>query len=156
MSGGGFYSAGKRAKEADRARKQAEKAERRQRKRERGPAEMEIASAEEFHGRLPSVDEAMQALEARATTPREATAIPCRLFVGGLSWSVETAQLRELFAAYGPVSDCSVVTERDTGRSRGFGFVTMANRKDAAKAIEQLNGSELDGRRLVVNVATER
>jgi hypothetical protein len=153
---GGHYSTGKRAKEADRARKQQAKVERRIRKRERGPGQVELATAEDIHGPLPSVSEAMLAIETRATVPRAATAIPCRLFVGGLSWNVETPQLRAAFASFGPVSDAAIVTDRDTGKSRGFGFVTMANRKDAAKAIEQMHDSELEGRRIVVNVASER
>ena len=49
-----------------------------------------------------------------------------------------------------------ILTDRGTGRSRGFGFVTLQNRKDAARAVEQLNGAELDGRNIIVNVATER
>ena len=57
---------------------------------------------------------------------------------------------------FGKVSDAAVVTDRDTGKSRGFGFVTMADRKDAAKAIDEMNGAELDGRAIVVNMATER
>lgn len=153
---GGYPSPGKRAKEADRARKQQEKAERRQRKRELGPRPIELASAEEIHGPLPSVRDAMLALETRAVTPRAVTAIPCRLFVGGLSWSLDVPQLRAAFSTFGPVSDAAIVTDRGTGKSRGFGFVTMANRKDAAKAIEQLNNSELDGHRIVVNIASER
>ncbi len=54
------------------------------------------------------------------------------------------------------VSEASVVTDRDSGHSRGFGFVTMTDRKDAPRAIETLDGSDLDGRNIVVNVATER
>ena len=57
---------------------------------------------------------------------------------------------------FGEVSDAVVIEDRDTGRSRGFGFVTMADRKDASKAIDAMDGSELDGRTIVVNVATER
>jgi hypothetical protein len=152
----GTYSQGKRAREADKARKQKEKADRRLQKRDRAPGEPEMVSAEELHGPLPSISEAMEAMEHRATAPREATAIPCRLFVGGLSWNTEAAQLRQAFAEFGPVADVAIVTERDTGKSRGFGFVTMANRKDASKAIEALSNSEMDGRRIVVNVATER
>jgi len=150
------YSSGKRAKEADRARKQQAKVERRQKKRQTGPGRDEFISAEDIHGPLPSVSEALLALETRATTPRAATAIPCRLFVGGLSWNIESSQLRATFSSFGPVSDAAIVTERDTGKSRGFGFVTMANRKDAAKAIEKLHDSELEGRRIIVNVASER
>jgi RNA recognition motif-containing protein len=79
-----------------------------------------------------------------------------RLFVGGLSWNTTERDLREAFAKYGVVSDAVVMTDRDSGKSRGFGFVTMENRKDGAKAIEGLNGSELDDRKIVVNAATDR
>lgn len=152
----GNYSVGKRAREADKARKQKEKAERRLHKRDRGPGRDEFASAEDIHGPLPTISEAMLAMETRATTRRETTTVPCRLFVGSLNWSTTVDQLREAFAEFGPVADVGIVHDRDTGKSRGFGFVTMANRKDATKAIEGLSNSELDGRRIVVSVATER
>ena len=79
-----------------------------------------------------------------------------KLFVGSLSWDTTGAALEEAFKAYGEVEEAIIVKDRDSGQSRGFGFVTMANRKDAPKAIEALHDSELDGRRIVVNVATER
>ncbi len=114
-----------------------------------------MATAEEAAGNLPSIEEAMRAIEARASSPREAAAIPAKLFVGGLSWDTDEASLKSAFEPYGPLADVAVVRDRDTGRSRGFGFVVMANRKDAAKAIATLNNSDLDGRPIVVNIATE-
>lgn len=153
---GGSYSQGKRQREAEKARKKREKAERRAMRRETGPREPEIISSEEIVGELPTIDEAMRAIDDRASGNREANAIPCRLFVGGLSWDTTVDTLRTTFTAHGPVSDAVVISDRDTGRSRGFGFVVMENRKDAAKAITALDGSELDGRNIVVNVATER
>ncbi|HNN96327.1 hypothetical protein [Haliangium sp. UPWRP_2] len=149
-------SAGKQAKEAERARKQQAKAARRLDRRDRRPGQIEIASAEDIHGPLPSIGDVMLALETRGTTPRAATMIPCRLFVGGLSWNIEAPQLRAAFSTFGPVADAAVITDRGTGKSRGFGFVTMANRKDATKAIDGLHNTELDGHRIVVNVASER
>jgi len=76
-----------------------------------------------------------------------------KLFVGNLSWNVDDAQLEELFREYGDVESARVITDRDSGRSRGFGFVEMASDAEAQKAMEALNGTQLDGRTLVVNEA---
>lgn len=154
--GGGNYSQGKRQREERQARKQRDKADRRMARREQGASEPEIVSAEEVVGNLPSIDEAMRAIEQRATAPRGVASIPCRLFVGGLGSSIGEATLRAAFEPFGPIADAVILKDRGTGQSRGFGFVTMENRKDASKAIEALDGSELEGRRLVVNVATDR
>ncbi len=78
-----------------------------------------------------------------------------KLFVGGLSYSTSNDRLREVFAQAGEVETASVVTDRDTGRSRGFGFVEMATNEDADKAISKFNGQEVDGRRLQVEKARE-
>jgi len=153
---GGEYTQGKRQREEQQARKQREKAERRARRREQGPAEIEIVSAEDVTGVLPSSEEAMRALEQRAAAPRGVAAVPCRLFVGGLGTVVTEADLREAFGAFGTIADAVVMVDRATGQSRGFGFVTMESRKDAMIAIEQLNGAEINGRRIAVNVAVER
>jgi cold-inducible RNA-binding protein len=79
-----------------------------------------------------------------------------RLFVGGLSFSTSTEGLREAFARFGPVQSAAVMTDRETGRSRGFGFVEMANDQEAERAISSLNGSSLDGRMIRVDRATPR
>jgi cold-inducible RNA-binding protein len=76
-----------------------------------------------------------------------------KIFVGGLSFSTSSAGLQEAFAAVGSVESATVVTDRDTGRSRGFGFVEMATAEDANAAVARLNGTELDGRRINVEVA---
>jgi RNA recognition motif-containing protein len=76
-----------------------------------------------------------------------------KLFVGGLSFSTSNERLREAFAACGSVESASVVTDRDTGRSRGFGFVEMATNEDAEAAISKLNGTSLDGRAIQVEKA---
>ena len=76
--------------------------------------------------------------------------------VGSLSWDTTDGTLRELFSEYGNVTEAVILRDRNTGQSRGFGFVTFSDRKDGAKAIEQLDGCELDGRRIGVCVATER
>jgi hypothetical protein len=79
-----------------------------------------------------------------------------RLFVGGLSFSTSTDGLRDAFARFGPVQSAAVMTDRETGRSRGFGFVEMTNDQEAEKAIAGLNGSSLDGRMIRVDRATPR
>ena len=79
-----------------------------------------------------------------------------RLFVGGLSFSTSTDGLRDAFARFGPVQSAAVMTDRETGRSRGFGFVEMANDQEAERAITSLNGSSLDGRMIRVDRATPR
>ncbi|HBT81099.1 RNA-binding protein [Candidatus Giovannonibacteria bacterium RIFCSPHIGHO2_01_FULL_48_47] len=76
-----------------------------------------------------------------------------KLYVGSLSYSTTDESLREHFAQAGTVQSASVVMDKMTGRSRGFGFVEMASDEEAKKAIETLNGKELDGRALVVNEA---
>jgi cold-inducible RNA-binding protein len=82
-----------------------------------------------------------------------------KLYVGNLSFRTTGEELRELFANAGTVESVSVIEDRETGRSRGFGFVEMATAEEAAAAIEQFNGKDLGGRNLTVNEAkpkTER
>lgn len=79
-----------------------------------------------------------------------------RLFVGGLSFSTSSEGLRDAFARFGPVQSAAVMTDRETGRSRGFGFVEMATEEEAERAISALNGSQLDGRMIRVDKATPR
>lgn len=79
-----------------------------------------------------------------------------KLFVGSLPWSVNDKTLQETFETHGTVVSAKIITDRDTGRSRGFGFVEMENPTDAEKAIRSLNNSELDGRNIVVNEAKAR
>ena len=76
-----------------------------------------------------------------------------KLFIGGLSFSTTDERLRELFAAAGTVESAAVVTDRDTGRSRGFGFVEMSTAEEAAEAVKKFNGQEVDGRTLKVELA---
>jgi cold-inducible RNA-binding protein len=75
------------------------------------------------------------------------------IFVGNLSFQTSEEELRQLFEAYGQVDRATIMTDRDTGRSRGFGFVEMTNAEDGEKAIAALNGSQLGGRTLNVNEA---
>jgi RNA recognition motif-containing protein len=76
-----------------------------------------------------------------------------KLYVGGLPYSVTAEKLKEIFAAHGAVESARVITDKFTGRSRGFGFVEMSSAAEAQKAMEHLNGSQLEGRTLVVNEA---
>jgi cold-inducible RNA-binding protein len=81
------------------------------------------------------------------------------IFVGNLDFNTAEDELRKLFEAYGQVDRITILTDRDTGRSRGFGFVEMANAEEGDKAIAALNGSQIGGRTLNVNEArpkTER
>jgi RNA recognition motif-containing protein len=77
------------------------------------------------------------------------------LYVGNVPWGTTEEDLRDAFAEHGEVLGCRIITERATGRSRGYGFVEV-NDADAEKIIESMNGVELDGRRLVVNEAKPR
>lgn len=78
------------------------------------------------------------------------------IYVGNLPFDAKDGDLRTLFAEYGSVDSASVITDRDTGRSRGFGFVELADSQQAVRAIEKLNGHEWNGRRLTVNEARPR
>ena len=78
-----------------------------------------------------------------------------KLFVGGLAWATDSDGLKSAFSEYGEVTEAKVISDRDTGRSRGFGFVTFAD-DQAAEAAKALNGTELDGRTIRVDTASER
>lgn len=78
------------------------------------------------------------------------------LFVGGLSWNTTDDGLRSAFAKFGEITESRVVTDRATGRSRGFGFVTYTQDQDALNAIQGMNGTELEGRMIRVNEAEQR
>ena len=75
--------------------------------------------------------------------------------VGNLAFSTDSDGLRSLFAQYGEVTSAQVIADRDTGRSRGFGFVEMTSADEAAKAVSTANGATLDGRQLKVKIARE-
>ena len=79
-----------------------------------------------------------------------------KLYVGGLPYSVTEDSLEELFSAHGTVESAKVITDRMTGRSRGFGFVEMSSQEEAQAAIDKLNGTDLEGRSLTVNEAKPR
>ena len=79
-----------------------------------------------------------------------------KLFVGGLSWDTTDDGLRQAFAAHGEITEAKVITDRDNGRSRGFGFVTFAQDEDAKTAIAKADGTSLDGKTIKVNEAQEK
>lgn len=79
-----------------------------------------------------------------------------KLYVGGLPYSVSENQLGEIFSEHGEVQSAKVITDKFTGRSRGFGFVEMGSDDEGKKAMEALNGTQLEGRTLIVNEAKEQ
>ena len=79
-----------------------------------------------------------------------------KLFVGNLSFNTTENDLNDAFAAHGTVTETNLMVDRVSGRPRGFGFVTMASAEEAQKAIEAMNGKDMDGRALTVNVAKPR
>jgi RNA recognition motif-containing protein len=79
-----------------------------------------------------------------------------KIYVGNLSYSVGDRELESMFAAHGAVASANVITDRETGRSKGFGFVEMGSDQDANAAISALNGKDVDGRSLTVNEARPR
>ena len=79
-----------------------------------------------------------------------------RLYVGNLPFSTTNDELKELFSAHGEVTSANVITDRDTGRSRGFGFVTFDDGEAASRAISEMDGQDLDGRTIKVNEAQDR
>ena len=79
-----------------------------------------------------------------------------KVFVGGLSWNTKEDTLEGLFAEVGEISSVKTIYDRETGRSRGFGFVEFSSENDALTAVEKLDGAELDGRNLKVSIAQER
>jgi hypothetical protein len=147
---------GKRDREDEQRRKRLEKERKRSARRQAGPREVPIVGAADHGDSTPSVEDIMRGLERGGSGDRSAAALPARLFVGGLSYEVSENELRSAFGQFGVVADCIIMRDRDTRASRGFGFVTMADRRDAPRALAALHGSDQLGRSLVVNVATDR
>ena len=79
-----------------------------------------------------------------------------KLFVGGLNWNTTEEGLRSAFERFGAIEEVKVIFDRETGRSRGFGFVTFGNQDDAQGAIDEMDGKELEGRMIKVNEAVEK
>ena len=78
------------------------------------------------------------------------------IFVGSLSYDVSESEMKELFEEFGEVTSAKIITDRDTGRSKGFGFVEMTNKADGQEAVDTLNGKDVSGRTIVVNEARPR
>jgi RNA recognition motif-containing protein len=78
------------------------------------------------------------------------------IYVGNLSYKVEENELRQVFEEYGEVASVKIITDKYSGRSKGFGFIEMNDEEQAKKAIEELNQKEIDGRQIIVNVARPR
>jgi RNA recognition motif-containing protein len=151
------YAGGKRQREADRDRKKKEKLERLRHNRSMRaqgmePSQEQVADAD---GKLPEV-RLEDVVISVAPRPKRGTVGPVKLFVGGLSWDTTTEDLTNAFAKFGTVIDATVILDRTTGRSRGFGFVTFEKPPDANEAVKNMNGAELDGRILKVNLAESR
>jgi hypothetical protein len=151
-----FFSGGKRQREADRDRRKQAKEERLRRNRQMAASGMndtsDIVAAPEA---LPEINIDDVVIGVRPQ-PRRGLDRPTKLFIGGLSWDTNDDLLRGAFSKFGTLVDAAVVQDRNTGRSRGFGFVTFENDVDAETAIKQMNGAELDGRTLRVNRAEPR
>lgn len=152
----GQYSPNKRQREAEQARRRQEKEQQRALRRERGPGHVEIVDASSMHGNLPSIEEALDAIGNRGHQDRSAAGIPVRLFVGGLPDDTTEQELRAVFEQFGTIADAIIMRDRTTRAPRGFGFVTMSNRREAMKAIEALEGAPFKHRTLAVNIATDR
>ena len=147
-------SGGKREREARRDRRKKEKQERLQRNRAMRAQGREPLSANPTEA-LPQV-RLEDVVIGVAPQPRRNTVGPVKLFVGGLSWNTTGEDLRAAFGNFGQVDDATVLVDRGTGRSRGFGFVTFAKAEDAVEAVKRMNGATLDGRTLKVNNAESR
>ena len=79
-----------------------------------------------------------------------------KLFIGSLAWATDSSSLQAAFERFGAIEEATVISDRETGRSRGFGFVTFTDEASTQQAISEMNGSELDGRPIVVNEAKEQ
>lgn len=90
---------------------------------------------------------------AQRSDNNQGDANPKKLFVGNLSWSLRNEDLQQLFSEFGTVEEAFVLTDKFSGRSKGFGFVTMSSAEEAQAAVEGLHEREVDGRSIVVNVA---
>lgn len=109
----------------------------------------------DLNGRLLTVNKAAPRGSTPERSPR-AFEPSFRVYVGNLAWQVDDARLEQVFSEHGKVVDARVVYDRESGRSRGFGFVTMSSQTEVDDAIAALDGQSLDGRAIRVNVAEER
>jgi len=146
----------KRAREEKRNEKARDKQARRHDRRNAPPSSgPQITTQAQIIGNVRSIEEVMATLLSGARVQRSAPPLPTKLFVGSLNDVTTSASLRAHFEPFGTIAEAVVITDRGTGATRNFGFVTMADRKDAPGAISALHYSELDGNRIVVSVATD-
>ncbi|MCL7022543.1 hypothetical protein MKW94_018140 [Papaver nudicaule] len=120
---------------------------------------VEMFNRYDIDGRTLNVNKASPKGSRPERTPRSfesSSSSSLRLYVGNLSWQVDDARLEQVFSEHGKVLDAKVVMDRETGRSRGFGFVTMSAQSELDDAIAALDGQSLDGRMVRVNVAEQR
>ncbi|KAL1373202.1 hypothetical protein HN51_003198 [Arachis hypogaea] len=108
------------------------------------------AANKQISSELLSSPSYFQAIRCMSSAPSS------KLFIGGVSYSTDEQGLREAFSRYGEVVDARIIVDRDSGRSRGFGFVTFSSAEEASSAIQALDGQDLHGRRIRVNYANER
>jgi hypothetical protein len=154
-----FFSGGKRTREANRDLKKRQKEERLRRNRElraRGidPDTMDVPASPD-DAALPEV-KLEDVVISVAPRPRQADFGPTKLFVGGFGPSTTVADLRTFFSKFGELVEVVIVSNRSSGQSRGFGFVSYHSAAAAEEAIKNMNGFELDGRPLRVNRAEAR
>ncbi|KAJ1269616.1 hypothetical protein BS78_07G225000 [Paspalum vaginatum] len=117
---------------------------------------IEMFNRYDISGRLLNVNRASPRGTRMERPPRQFASSSFRAYVGNLPWQADDSRLVQLFSEHGEVVNATVVYDRETGRSRGFGFVTMGSKEELDDAISALDGQELDGRPLRVNVAAER
>lgn len=151
------WNGGKRAREAERERKHKEKQERLRRNREMRARGLDPTDGDIAPMAAPLEEVKLEDIVLGVPPrPKRGTVGPVKVFVGGLSWDTPSEGLRNAFLKFGPIIEATVVSDRDTGRSRGFGFVTFENAKDGDACVKEMNGSQLDGRTLKVNLAEAR
>jgi RNA recognition motif-containing protein len=152
------YAGGKRQREAERDRKKKEKEERLRQNRAMRAQGIDPTAEEPAEAGAPTLPEVKleDVVISVPQRPKRASMGPTKLFVGGLSWDISTDDLRAAFSRFGTLVDATVILDRGTGRSRGFGFVTFENPPDAAAAVKEMDGKELAGRVLKVNQAESR
>ncbi|KZV57699.1 28 kDa ribonucleoprotein, chloroplastic-like [Dorcoceras hygrometricum] len=117
---------------------------------------VEMFNGYDINGRLLTVNKAAPRGSQPERSPRPVERASFRMYVGNLPWQVDNAKLEEVFSEHGKVVDARVVYDRETGRSRGFGFVTMSTETELNDAIAALDGQSLGGRAIRVNIAEDR
>ncbi|XP_073155283.1 28 kDa ribonucleoprotein, chloroplastic-like [Henckelia pumila] len=117
---------------------------------------VELFNGYDINGRVLTVNKAAPRGSQPEKSPRLVERVSFRMYVGNLPWQVDNAKLEEVFSEHGKVVDARVVYDRETGRSRGFGFVTMSTETELNDAIAALDGQSLGGRAIRVNIAEER